>query len=190
MSFFIKKCSSKGIWRTSLTFKTQANGTTCRKESVTNGREFMPTEEKTPSSWIIDMGQHGLIPTFANLYCMQNTIWPEHEPAQSDLMKVKTDSLYRGTVAIRFRWRSTRCIISVSRDINITLCVIQISSSYVAFCSPDNRLLNLSDSEFNCFIGLSVSSLKCWSGVVSHADAGSILPHSLRHVTYSRRIAA
>lgn len=42
------------------TFKTQANGTTCRKDSIANGRKLTPTEEKTLSSWILDMGQRGL----------------------------------------------------------------------------------------------------------------------------------
>ncbi|ODM14636.1 hypothetical protein SI65_09981 [Aspergillus cristatus] len=42
------------------TFKTRVNGTTCRKESIANGRKLTPTEEKTLSSWIIDMGQRGL----------------------------------------------------------------------------------------------------------------------------------
>lgn len=42
------------------TFKTQVNGTTCRQESVANGRKLTPTEEKTLSLWIIDMGQRGL----------------------------------------------------------------------------------------------------------------------------------
>ena len=42
------------------TFKTRVNGTTCRQESVVNGWKLTPTEEKTLSSWIIDMGQRGL----------------------------------------------------------------------------------------------------------------------------------
>ena len=41
------------------TFKSRVNGTTCRKESVANGRKLTPTEEKTLSLWIIDMGQRG-----------------------------------------------------------------------------------------------------------------------------------
>ena len=48
------------------TFKSRVNGTTCRKESVANGQKLTPTEEKTLSLWIIDMGQRGLplqIPT-------------------------------------------------------------------------------------------------------------------------------
>jgi hypothetical protein len=48
------------------TFKTRVKGTTCRKESAASHRKLTPTEEKTLSSWIIDMGQRGLplqIPT-------------------------------------------------------------------------------------------------------------------------------
>ena len=38
------------------TFKTQINGTMSRKQSVANGQKLTPTEEKTLSAWIVDMG--------------------------------------------------------------------------------------------------------------------------------------
>ena len=60
------------------TFKSRVNGTTCRKESVANSRKLTPTEEKTLSLWIIDMGQRGLplqIPTVHYLAQLLLSAW-------------------------------------------------------------------------------------------------------------------
>src|SRR5699024_12279487 len=53
---------------------------------------------------------------------------------------------HRNTVAIRFRWLSTHSTVYVSIDINV-IRVIQISSPYIASCSPDNRLPDFPDSD-------------------------------------------
>lgn len=60
--FSVKNAAAKAFDVPVSTFKTRINGTISRKESVANGRELTSIDEKTLSSWIIDMDKRGLPP--------------------------------------------------------------------------------------------------------------------------------